>query len=115
MLRELHRVATPRRNLPHRGVVSVFSVDKVDPLAIMRPARQVVSPNIDIELPGYAAVWIDEVDVGFTPSPRVECDQLAIGRPARCAGSKCTEGAELHRIRAVSIGDPDFIVAAGAV
>ena len=58
-------------NLPNRGIVEIVAVYKVDPSAVVRPAKLAVSVYIDNEFPGDTAVWIDEVNIGFATHPRV--------------------------------------------
>ena len=85
MLGNLHGVTSRRRDLPN---LAILAGSEVDPLAIVRPARFIISTHIDVELVGHSTARIDKVDVGYVaPYPGVEGDQLSIGRPARRASN----------------------------
>jgi len=68
-----------------------LTIYKIDPVAIVRPGRLAVVMYINAELPGHTAMRIDDVDVSFTPSARIEGNELAVWRPVRRSGHRDAE------------------------
>src|SRR5215469_12541560 len=105
-------MASIRGHFPYGRFIRVVIMDKVNPCAIVRPARQTVTPNIDVELAWDAATRIDQIYIGLASYTRVERDELGVRRPAWRSSSQVTEVSQLLAIRAISIADPYLLNAA---
>src|SRR5262249_7683357 len=81
---------------------------EVDPLPVVREARHDVFALFGRQAARFAALGVDDVNVGATFRARVEDDLPPVRRPARATHQRPIEGSELHAAPAIACTDPDF-------
>src|SRR5438876_1783247 len=104
-LGHLHWCAAVRRNPPDLPIASAAGCE-INPFAILRPARTTILVFILSEQARRTPAQADHIDSRAISSIGIEHDRLAVRRPSRCA--RITDSAQLNRIAAVAIADPNF-------
>src|SRR5664279_6087505 len=105
-LGQLQGVSSIRGYFPNAGVSAIVPVIKIEPFAIVRPARLAIAAYVDTQFVGSAAIRVNNVEIGFATRPRVEGDEFAIGGPPRCPCRHDTEMSQLLSVGAVGVADP---------
>src|SRR5262249_34536299 len=110
VVRHRHCGSSTRRRLPDLPPVRPVRAE-IDPLAIVRPGGQYVARTLACYPPGRSALFGNYIDVRILPGAGIECNPLAVRRPARAAGRRPGHGGERKWVRSVARRQPDLLAA----